>query len=86
MQLIGARVIVLCPSASYGLQWKSGYLRAASEPVLELVHLLRPDMQVRGGGRKGKGGGESRGVCGRYSAYTSGCSLPSQVEAWSLFC
>lgn len=62
MQLIGARVIVLCPSASYGLQWKSGYLRAASEPVLELVHLLRPDMQVRGGGRKGKGGG-SRGAC-----------------------
>ena len=49
MQLIGARLIVLCPSASYGLQWKAGYLRAASEPVLELVHLLRPDIQVRGG-------------------------------------
>lgn len=47
MHLIGARLIVLCPSASYGLQWKSGYLRAASEPVLELVHLLRPDIQVR---------------------------------------
>ncbi len=50
MQLIGARLIVLCPSASYGLQWKAGYLRAASEPVLELVHLLRPDIQVRGDG------------------------------------
>ena len=47
MQLIGARLIVLCPSASYGLQWKSGYLRASSEPVRELVHLLRPDIQVR---------------------------------------
>ena len=50
MQLIGARLIVLCPSESYGLQWKAGYLRAASEPVLELVHLLRPDIQVRGDG------------------------------------
>lgn len=58
MQLIGARLIVLCPSASYGLQWKSGYLRASSEPVRELVHLLRPDIQVRGA----RGVGTS--VCG----------------------